>query len=333
MKTELPCAVVRDLLPSYVEGLTEEETTAAVSSHLETCESCRKHYEAMSAGEKAPKAETKEVDYLKTVRKKNGNRVILAVVLAVVIVLGAVGAKLFIIGSQANGGAVATQITPHPETNSVHVSLANMDSATTFVGLKQETVGGTASITARKVLVSPFRPVEQSINMEIDTTDISKIQVFGDLIWQDGTSIDIMTRRLLDRKIPYVGNAPAVNHLISGMDLDVSNTLELQTAEEPYGVTMHFTDSFAENRRFLVEGNAYVLLALVDNLGEVYWDDPSGYQGSLTLEQANAALPGLVESYNSSHGTDYPVLSSVKDYGKDAYHLQILRNVTGLSFS
>ena len=43
MKADLPCAVVRDLLPSYVEGLTEAETTAAVKNHLESCESCRKH--------------------------------------------------------------------------------------------------------------------------------------------------------------------------------------------------------------------------------------------------------------------------------------------------
>ena len=37
MKDNLPCAVVRDLLPIYVEGLTEPETNAAVEAHLKTC--------------------------------------------------------------------------------------------------------------------------------------------------------------------------------------------------------------------------------------------------------------------------------------------------------
>lgn len=37
MKNDLTCAVVRDLLPSYVEGLTSEETNEAVDAHLAQC--------------------------------------------------------------------------------------------------------------------------------------------------------------------------------------------------------------------------------------------------------------------------------------------------------
>ena len=47
MKNELSCAVVRDLLPSYVEGLTEKETNEAVERHLEGCPRCRGRYDAM----------------------------------------------------------------------------------------------------------------------------------------------------------------------------------------------------------------------------------------------------------------------------------------------
>ena len=41
-KKELECCVVRDLLPSYVEGLTSEETNAAVEAHLASCPACAK---------------------------------------------------------------------------------------------------------------------------------------------------------------------------------------------------------------------------------------------------------------------------------------------------
>ena len=34
MKNDLTCGVVRDLLPSYVEGLTSQETNTAVERHL-----------------------------------------------------------------------------------------------------------------------------------------------------------------------------------------------------------------------------------------------------------------------------------------------------------
>lgn len=37
MEHKLDCCVVRDLLPAYLEGLTEEETTRQVEAHLEEC--------------------------------------------------------------------------------------------------------------------------------------------------------------------------------------------------------------------------------------------------------------------------------------------------------
>ncbi len=37
----LPCSAVRDLLPQYIENLTEEETAALIAEHLEACEDCR----------------------------------------------------------------------------------------------------------------------------------------------------------------------------------------------------------------------------------------------------------------------------------------------------
>lgn len=330
MKTDLPCAIVRDLLPSYVEGLTEEETTSAVKDHLESCESCRRHYEAMSSGNAVPAADPKEVDYLRTVRKKNRKKVVLSAVLAVLLALGAVWAKLCLIGSPVDADSVAVHV--HNEVNYedvVTVDLHSIDYGAALFDFKTQNKNGIIDITARKALVSPFhRDRDNSLSLKID--GIQEIQFFGEPIWHDGTVIDVMTRRLLERKTAYVGDASAISALLSGMDLDATSTLELQTEKEPYGVTIHFEEVIAENRRFLIEGNAYVLLALVENLGQVQWDDPSGYSDSLTLEEANAALPGLVEAYNRSHGTDLVALTGVKEYGFDGYQLQILRNIMGL---
>ena len=40
MKNDLTCGVVRDLLPSYVEGLTSPESNTAVERHLSGCPEC-----------------------------------------------------------------------------------------------------------------------------------------------------------------------------------------------------------------------------------------------------------------------------------------------------
>lgn len=100
MKDNLPCAVVRDLLPIYVEGLTEPETNAAVEAHLKTCPACTARLAAMRAPEPPPEAETaKEVDYLKKVKRRSWKRVVLAVLVTVLVLMGALAAKVFIIGS------------------------------------------------------------------------------------------------------------------------------------------------------------------------------------------------------------------------------------------
>ena len=52
----LPCHIVRDLLPSYLEHLTGPETEADICEHLESCPDCRAARDAMAADLKAEKA-------------------------------------------------------------------------------------------------------------------------------------------------------------------------------------------------------------------------------------------------------------------------------------
>ena len=66
-KTLLPCDIVQDLLPSYVDGLLSETGTEAVSVHLEDCTSCRTIYEDMTTPEETTPEEKEqakeEIDY------------------------------------------------------------------------------------------------------------------------------------------------------------------------------------------------------------------------------------------------------------------------------
>ena len=83
MKNDLTCGVVRDLLPSYVEGLTSEETNQAVESHLATCPDCTARRDAMAAPEETAAEQRREVDYLKTVKRRSGRRVVIAIVCSI----------------------------------------------------------------------------------------------------------------------------------------------------------------------------------------------------------------------------------------------------------
>ena len=63
---KLDCEIVRDLLPSYIDRLTSDKTTEAVTAHLNECEACRAAYREMTNSE-PPVVEQPEIDYLKKV--------------------------------------------------------------------------------------------------------------------------------------------------------------------------------------------------------------------------------------------------------------------------
>lgn len=69
MDKKLDCCVVRDLLPAYLEDLTERETSAQVREHLEGCEACRGLEQDMRARVPVEKAPKGALNFLKRVKR------------------------------------------------------------------------------------------------------------------------------------------------------------------------------------------------------------------------------------------------------------------------
>ena len=72
MEKKKECRIIEDLLPNYIEGLTNEVTNEFIEEHLKECESCQKEKQEM-----IDKMETKvvhnqqiEIDYMKKYRRK-----------------------------------------------------------------------------------------------------------------------------------------------------------------------------------------------------------------------------------------------------------------------
>ena len=47
MKERKECKIIQDLLPNYVEKLTNEETNTYIAEHLSQCEDCKKISDSM----------------------------------------------------------------------------------------------------------------------------------------------------------------------------------------------------------------------------------------------------------------------------------------------
>ena len=350
---ELPCAIVEDLLPAYVEGLTSEESRAAVEAHLTSCPACAAKRAAMGAEEEGPSPEesaeaAREVDYLKAVRRKGRRRVWLAVLGTLLVLTAAFAAKIFVIGKPLDPSGVGVSF--QREDDVLRVDIASMGSGNAFWGWKAENQDGVVSITGRSVLVSPlFRDGSGTVEVPLEgVTEIWLGQAGeGRLVWQEDTEISPDAWALYQAQTPYVGDNSAVGRVLAAVDTwygppIVDYTISLQTSSEPYGLTIHFdsvtayipgaADTINERMRIL----APVLLALVGNLGEVRWtyagEDGVAVTHAMALERADAALPNWVEAYNSVRGMDLAAPESIKDYAASPSAVQRLIDLTDYGF-
>lgn len=92
------CKVVQDLLPNYIENLTNEETNKFIEEHLKKCEQCKKIHNNMKKDlnvENTTKKK-KEVKFLKKYRNKLR---VLEIMLLIIVVAFAIntGRKMYII--------------------------------------------------------------------------------------------------------------------------------------------------------------------------------------------------------------------------------------------
>ena len=349
---ELPCAIVEDLLPAYVEGLTSEETTAAVEAHLASCPACAAKRAAMGT-EEGPSPEeaeetAREVDYLKAVRRRSRRRVAAAILCTVLVLLLGFAAKIFVIGEPL--GPAGAAVSAQREDDVLRVQVSSTASGNAFRGWTVEDRDGVVSITARSVLVSPlFRDGTGTVEVPLEgVTEVWLGQAGeGRLIWQEDTEISPDAWMLYQAQTPYVGDNSAVGRALAAVDTwygppIVDYTISLQTSSEPYGLTIHFdsvtayipgaADTINERMRIL----APVLLALVGNLEEVRWtytgEDGVAVTHTMALERADAALPNWVEAYNTVRGMDLPALESIKDYAASPAAMQQLLDLALFGF-
>lgn len=341
MKNDLTCAVVQDLLPSYAEGLTSEETNQAVNAHLAACPSCAACRDAMTSPDDTTATEqAKEVDYLKTVKRKTGRRVVLAVICTLAAIFVGVALKLFIIGEPASREGMSWSL--QEEEAALNIRAYTNSSGIAYCRWKMEDGGGVVRITCKKVLPSfLYRDADHRDRISLD--GVKEVWLANQLLWQDGVVI-LEGDDLYAAKTPYVGDISALNKIAAELHIqphvgDYTNSL--QTANEPYRWTLEFSAGGWQGvwRKSHIEEDmpryAAQMLALAENLGEVGWTwiDEEGicHSDFVTLEEINAQLEEWTAAYNVLNGTDWIAPSSVKDYADSPSNLQRLVEICALS--
>lgn len=85
-QNKLDCCVVRDLLPSYIEDLTEPETSRQVAEHLSDCADCRTREQQMRAQLPIQPVSKKSLRFLKRARHNRMLSALCAVLLTLLII-------------------------------------------------------------------------------------------------------------------------------------------------------------------------------------------------------------------------------------------------------
>lgn len=335
MKNDLTCGVVRDLLPSYVEGLTVPETNEAVERHLSECPECAQLRTALAgAPEQAAPEDAKEVDYLKKVKRRGWRRVAAAVAVTVLLFTAGLAAKLFVIGTpiqtQGMSWVISTDV---PGQLDIRFYSEFLDTAYCNWNVNNE--NGIVRVSARKVLPSVFHDTSDHWE-HILLNGVREVWVSNQLVWQGGVMISPQIDRVYQAKTPYVGNAPAVGRVVSVARFNLwgDYTMELQTSAQPYRLTLRYSSSFTpegmeSGTKDIFQDMAATLVA-IGNLDEIecafQGDNDQSWSYVLTVEELNQALPQIVSAYNERflNQKDCPLYASVKDYGDSCADLDQL---------
>lgn len=336
MKNDLTCGVVRDLLPSYVEGLTSTESNTAVERHLSGCPDCAQLRTALAGAPKqAAPEDAKEVDYLKKVKRRGWRRVAAAVAVTVLLFTAGVAAKLFVIGTpiqtQGMSWVISTDV---PGQLDIRVYSIWSGTACRQWETEQEPEG-IVRVTCRQVLPSPLSN-SGDYRAVLNTEGVNAVYLGDQLIWQGGVEISPQIDRIYQAQTPYVGDAPAVGQVLSAGRFDWIGdyTIELQTSAQPYRLTLNFSAPHTPGGIRLSETGLYqdmaAVLAIIGNLDEMEcaFRDENGQPWSrvLTAEELNQDLPQIVADYNErfSHGKPCPLYDDVKDYAGSCADLEQL---------
>lgn len=328
MSHKIPCEIIRDLMPLYVDGLTSEATDWEVKGHLEECEPCRLVYERMKQEVKGEGAAPQEggngIDYLKKVRKRNIRNVVAGAAAVFLVMTAALVVKLFILGYPTDSYIVTyTNIND----NRVQTGGTFYGSAAVFSRYKLVPgADGTDELVVYACLPS-FWNRSGTFNLDMALpADGRQMDLNGITVKGDGTIISKLANELYQARNPYIGDASADGKLagIAGIGRTLgSYKNELQTTSEPYGWTLNFEDSVANSAVFEEKMKTYscLLIALTGNLGQVTWN--------YTVESAEGQLQrsGTMTENQCSDYAGAPI----KSFAESPEEVQKLCELLGIS--
>lgn len=271
---QIPCEVIRDLLPSYVDGLVSDTTKQLIEQHLDECEECRKIYESMKE-DTVIEDDAREIDFLKKTRSHTRKTVIAAAAAVLALVLLITGIRTFVTGSKADAAAFAVNVQENDNTFMIEGDI--IDSARTVSSVKFTEEGDTLIVDVKTALASFIHSSGHFRETYSTDKEIRRIVLNGSVIYEDGENISKAVSDVMNTHHAYIGDMSmnARTAAAAGIsDSFGSFTNILQTEKQPYGWTLVLEEDLYDRvyQEKQMEKKACILIAMVDNLSEVTFE-------------------------------------------------------------
>ncbi|MBQ4338473.1 MAG: DUF4825 domain-containing protein [Clostridia bacterium] len=295
MEKKIPCEVIRDLLPSYADGLTDKVTDCIIKEHINECEGCAGALERMKDSSVSPvDGESKKaVNFFKKTHRRSVMAVVLGVFVTVALAVVGLSVKTFIIGQPIDGKLVDCWV--GVDGNVVNVNADAIDSNLNLSAVDFEYDSGVVTVTFKSVMKpGAYESIFESYEAQ---GEVKRVCVDSTVVWDNGVEISQYTSDVFNTRHPYVGamdqnekTAVALNmHKAIG-----SFKNELQTSQEPYGWTVFFDNdipaSELEVKERYMKSYAYAVLAVIENLGSLSYEyTVDGEMRTLTVTAAQAS--------------------------------------------
>ncbi len=280
--SRIPCEVVRDLFPSYIDGLTSETSNKEISEHLQECEECRKILASMKGEEEAfvpEETDKKEIDYLKKNRRRTFMIVLFSILGVLSLAILLIALRFFVIGDKGRENGFAWTCEVSGRTVTLRAKTAQ-ESATSVGAVRYEEKDGVIIVTARSTLAS-FLHKGGYEGTYTASSDIRQVRLGDRILWDEGSRITYAVSNLWASRHAYVGDMPANNRSALALNIyDVFGpyTNELETKEAPYGWKILLRYDPAEDPDITNEESmrkaAYLLIAAIGNLDRVTFSYP-----------------------------------------------------------
>lgn len=97
MEKKTECEIVQDLLFGYIDNVLNPESRKLVEEHIANCRDCKEKYLDMLKDTKDENFQKKEIDYLKSLKKKTRRKIILTVIAIILSIFFIIYIRKFII--------------------------------------------------------------------------------------------------------------------------------------------------------------------------------------------------------------------------------------------